>query len=249
MKDIDNLAVWGLAYKTDPSATKSYKGAGGFSGTAIASLYCVQRATEIFGPLGHGWGFEIVDEQLIPGGPLISKEGEHLGCNEQTHSIRIAAWAKHEGRELKSIGIGMTPHITQNKYGITTDHEVQKKSLTDAIKGALKLWGFSADVYMGDHDDPEYVKHVANLMAMDKADDKVAEVIKQDSEYKTWQETTLRLISEAVSVSMIEGLYKAGVLKAKRKGDDDYIKQMVTACSARKADLVAKQQEKQEEVA
>lgn len=237
MNDNVNLDLWGKAYKTDPSATKSYKGAGGFQGTAIASLYPVQRATEVFGPLGDGWGFEIVADEFIQGGPLVSNDGESLGCNEQTHSIKIKLWAKHNGKTLESFGIGLTPHITKNKYGVQTDHEAQKKSLTDAIKGGLKLWGFSADVYMGDHDDPEYVKHLQNLEAMDKADDKVAEEIKQTKEYDDWKVTQIRLIETAVSVNEMRGVFKAAVLKAKRKEDNTFIKEMTLAAEKRKPEI------------
>lgn len=232
-----NLSVWSQAYKTDPSATKSYKGAGGFSGTAIASLYPVQRATEIFGPMGSGWGFEITEDTFIQGGPMINREGVPLNCNEQTHSMKISMWAKHGEKELKSIGIGLTPHITQNKYGVVTDHEAQKKSLTDAIKGALKLWGFSADVFMGDHDDHEYVKSLQNEVAMDKAEDKAEEKLRQDNEYETWKATNLKLLEDAVSGSMLEGLYKTAVLKAKRREDDEYIAKMVATCKTRKEQL------------
>lgn len=242
----DNLAIWGQAYKTDPEYTKQYKGAGGFSGKAISSLYPVQRATEIFGPLGDGWDFEIVKDEFIPGGPIIDKESGNVLCMEQTHSMVVEMWAKYGEKTLKTRGYGLTPHITTNKYGISTDHEAQKKSLTDAIKGALKLWGFSADVYLGQHDDPEYVKHLADTVAIDKADDKAAEELRQRQEYEEWKADNVRLIKEASTVSMLEGLYKAAVRKAKHKQDADFEKELAILGKARKEELTAPKQGEEE---
>lgn len=232
-----NLSIWNLACKTDPAATKNYRGAGGFSGTSISSLYPVQRATEIFGPIGEGWGFEIVSDEFIQGGPMINKEGVSLNCNEQTHSMRIAMWARQNGKTLQSIGIGLTPHITQNKYGVVTDHEAQKKSLTDAIKGALKLWGFSADVYMGMHDDAEYVNYVTNQSAMEKTDQQEAEAIKQKQEYDEWKEKALKQIETATTVYELESLYKPAARKTSLHADKDFSMRLKKATNQRKSEL------------
>ena len=229
--------LWESAYTTDPNYTKGYKGAGGFSGTSIASLYPVQRATELFGAMGDGWGYEIITDEFIQGGPILDKETKALICHEQTHSMRLSLWANYEGKKLSTIGIGLTPHIAPNKYGVNTDHEAQKKTLTDAVKNGLKNWGFSADVYMGLHDDQAYVKAVKDDVAIDKADDKAAEILKQQQEYEVWKETNLSLMEKAVSVNELEALYKAAQIKAKRKDDDDYIKKIVSAAKTRKADI------------
>lgn len=239
---IKNLSLWGKAYKTDPEYTKNYKGAGGFQGTAIASLYPVQRATEIFGPLGDGWDFEIIKDEFIPGGPLIDKETGAVLCMEQTHSVVIEMWANYDGKKLKSRGYGLTPHITSNKYGISTDHEAQKKSLTDAIKGALKLWGFSADVYMGGHDDAAYVEHLRNASALEKADNKADEELKQKQEYDDWKAKNLDMLTTAVNINMLEQLYKSAVRKAKLRHDDEFVAELGLAGKKRKEELTAKEE-------
>ena len=64
-----NTSIWERVQSTDPKFTKNYKGAGGFSGTAINATYLVKKATEQFGPLGSGWGYEIVEERFDAGGP------------------------------------------------------------------------------------------------------------------------------------------------------------------------------------
>ena len=51
-----NMAIWEAVSVTDPSHTKKVNQRGGF--TAISAHYQVMRATEQFGPVGIGWGYE-----------------------------------------------------------------------------------------------------------------------------------------------------------------------------------------------
>ena len=62
-----NMKIWHHAETTPPEMTKSFKRAGGFSGTSINQIYLAQKATEIFGPCGINWGYEIVDEKIVDG--------------------------------------------------------------------------------------------------------------------------------------------------------------------------------------
>jgi len=61
----DNLKLWRAVEKTDPSLTKNFSRGGGFQGTAINPTSLVMRATEMFGPPGIGWGYEIVKEEMM----------------------------------------------------------------------------------------------------------------------------------------------------------------------------------------
>ena len=75
MKNADkNLTIWDQVKKTDPAYTKQYQGGGGFRGTSINSTYQVKKATEIFGPIGIGWGYEILDETITDGHPVAGKD-------------------------------------------------------------------------------------------------------------------------------------------------------------------------------
>ncbi|OOL08835.1 hypothetical protein BXQ27_34365, partial [Klebsiella aerogenes] len=75
---------------------------------------------------------------------------------EQNHSIRIRLWYQNGDEEGSVIAYGATPYMFKTKNGIKCDGEAQKKSLTDALKKALSLLGFSADVWLGLYDTPEY---------------------------------------------------------------------------------------------
>lgn len=48
--------------RTDPRFTKDITGTG-FDGTSVNAEYMIMRATELFGPLGSGWGFDIQEEK------------------------------------------------------------------------------------------------------------------------------------------------------------------------------------------
>src|SRR5690554_7741465 len=75
-RGMSNLSLWEKVQSTDPKYTKQYKGAGGFSGTAINATYIVKRLSETYGPVGSGWGYEILDERVDQGGPILNKDGE-----------------------------------------------------------------------------------------------------------------------------------------------------------------------------
>jgi hypothetical protein len=62
-----NLDLWEAVSKTDPKHTKKFSRAGGFSGTAINATYLIRKATELWGPMGQGWGPEFADEKYVTG--------------------------------------------------------------------------------------------------------------------------------------------------------------------------------------
>lgn len=233
---LKNMSLWHQAYKTDPTYTKNYKGVGGFQGTSITGLYIVQRATEIFGPIGKSWGFEIIKDEFISGGPLIHPELGVVGT-EQSHSILINMWAFYNGNKLEAQHFGATPHVYINKYGIVTEHDVKKKSLTDAIKKALTMFGFSADVYLGLHDNESYVEHLQVDYTEKKREEYDAELLAKQREYEDWKVKAIRQIFNANQMSELEGLFKSAVRKAKYRNDDDFIKNILFAKDKRKAEL------------
>ena len=59
---IKNTTIWDQVCKTDPRHTKKVNQRGGF--TAIDAHYQVQRATEVFGPVGIGWGYHLFN--IVP---------------------------------------------------------------------------------------------------------------------------------------------------------------------------------------
>ncbi|MEY0950300.1 hypothetical protein AB7179_08865 [Providencia manganoxydans] len=242
----DHLNIWKRVQRTDARFTKPLEGVG-FVGTSINSTYMFMRATEIFGPIGEGWGYEVIEEKFIDGKPLVEpvldernkqvatrflRDGDGSLFCEQNHSLKIRFWyiIECETRgEFESYGA--TPYRYQTNYGIKVDGEVIKKSLTDAIKKALSMLGFSSDVFMGMHDNPEYV--ASNKLeyeikaATDNAED-VTRVRKELDDKFTKHTETMR---SAVTQNELRGITSAltreistHIKLAQDRGDKEYAK-------------------------
>ena len=155
----NNLALWQRVEKTDPQYTKPFSRGGGFRGTAVNGTYLARKATEVFGPIGIGWGLEILDEELMQGAPL----GD--GAFELVHKVRVKLWYVLDGQRGEVVQFGQTTFVGRNKNGLYTDEEAPKKSLTDAMSKCLSLLGFSADVHLGRFDDNKYVNDLRQEFA------------------------------------------------------------------------------------
>lgn len=245
LADTDNLSIWKQVQRTDPRFTKPLEGVG-YTGTSINSNYMIMRATEIFGPIGEGWSYEVLEEKFLDGKPLTEPVLENnkqvalrylrnadgaLYC-EQNHSIKIKFWyMTKSGKKAEFESYGATPYRYQTQYGMKVDGEVLKKSLTDAIKKALSMLGFSSDVYMGMHDNPEYL--IKNKMefeikaASENAEDSVRIREELDEKFKRNTET----MRTAVTTNELRGIastlsreISVHISNAKSRGDKEYQK-------------------------
>lgn len=152
-----NLALWDRVAVTDPEFTKSFHGSDGFNGTAVSPIYNVKKATEAFGPIGIGWGYDIVDERFVEGVPLgFDSDGNSWG-NVIIHVIRLRLWYLQGEKKGHVEHFGQTTFVGKGAHGLFTDEDAPKKSLTDALGKCLSMLGFSADVYLGHYDDSKYV--------------------------------------------------------------------------------------------
>lgn len=152
---MSNLEIWQKVETTDPKFTKNFNRSGGFAGTAINPTYLANKATEVFGPIGIGWGINIIDERYAEGAPIILDKV--VVGKEVIHIIRASLWYVWNDKKGEVIQYGQTTFVGKNKYGPFTDEEAPKKSLTDAMSKCLSLLGFSADIHTGHWDDNKYV--------------------------------------------------------------------------------------------
>lgn len=142
----DNLALWNMVEKTDPSHVKPITGKS-YQGTSPRPHYLVRRATETFGPIGIGWGFTIIDERI--------EEGV---SGERIHIARVKVWFEWDGKRGEVEHIGGTQFSGTRSTGKPfTDEDAPKKSVTDALVKALSMIGFAGDIFMGRYDDSKYV--------------------------------------------------------------------------------------------
>jgi hypothetical protein len=142
----NNLKIWNAVERTDPSYTKQFNRGGGFKGTATNATYLAKKATQQFGPLGLGWGWNVIDEKYQPGND-----------KDIIHVVRIKLWYVLDGQRGEIEHFGQTQFVGKNRNGYYTDEEAPKKSLTDAISKCLSGLGFAADIHLGLYDDNRYV--------------------------------------------------------------------------------------------
>ena len=155
-----NLSLWSQLEATDPAFVRSFNGSDGFHGSGITPIYLVKKATACFGPVGIGWGYDIVHEEYVKGAPLGFDGAGNMYGHVLSHTIRLKFWYvnpnnKQERGEVEQFG--GTIFVGQGQHGIYTDEDAPKKSLTDALGKCMSLVGISADVYMGLFDDHKYV--------------------------------------------------------------------------------------------
>ncbi len=150
-----NLIVWNAVGKTDPKFTKP-AGFGGHKFTAIDAYWKIMKATEYFGPVGKGWGWDHGIEMVGPeNNPMMIC---HLTLWYRLPSENDAgSMEKHRfsamGNNALMMGQGDKRRI---------DQDCAKKCLTDAITKALSYLGFCNDVFMGKFDDSRYVEQTAH---------------------------------------------------------------------------------------
>lgn len=139
-----NLELWERFADIDPKYTKPITGKP-YRGTSPNPHYIIRCLTEMFGPVGVGFGWEVKDEGFQP-----------LG-EEVLHWCRIRFW-HGDGPGFESYG--QTKAYMKTKSGFLADEDAPKKSLTDAITKAAAQVGVASNIFLGRWDDNKYVAEV-----------------------------------------------------------------------------------------
>jgi hypothetical protein len=218
----ENLNIWRRVMRTDPQYTKPLD-AGGFSGTSINAEYMFMRATELFGPVGAGWGYEVLEEKLLPGAPMseavyddkgkfsrnvLLRDGDGTLIFEQNHSMKIEFWYRNGETRGTVEAYGATKYLYKSGNGrIIADSEAMKKSLTDAIKKALSLLGFSADIYLGWYDSEEYKAENKTEFEIRNASDKAEDVTRLRQELDDKLARVAKTLEGAITVNEATKVY------------------------------------------
>jgi hypothetical protein len=231
MNDL-NMRIWSLVDKTAPSATKAAK-VGGMNITSLNGLHMIMRATEVFGPVGIGFGWQVLEERFDQGAPIIGgKEGAEVTAITLSHTVRILFWFMQDGKRGEFEQYGCTKALYKSSYGAITDEEAPKKSLTDAIKKSLSMLGFSADVYLGLFDDKDYVDQRKDQEAIETAEDKHAEEEKQQQSRLDYIKSVLDCMQGAVTQNELKKLHDVAVRKLSAKHDDAAVKRITRELAA-----------------
>ncbi len=91
--------IWTKVRNTDPAATKPVE-QGRRKFTSIVPQHTIQKLTEMFGPAGMGWGWDILEDRFDKTVPILTADGDvfqdasgHvLYC--QNHFVKMQLWYK-----------------------------------------------------------------------------------------------------------------------------------------------------------
>lgn len=207
----DNLSIWNKHADIDPKYTKPITGKP-YKGTSPNPHYIIRCMTEMFGPVGVGFGWEVVAEGFQP-----------LG-DEVLHWCRIRFW--HTDPQSPGFSAyGQTKALMKTKSGLMLDEDAPKKSLTDAITKAAGQVGVAANIFLGRWDDSRYVEQVNAEYRTDEAVSK-----KQDTSTPPAAKA-VEYINEAADVADLKHRWEA-IPAAMRKHAD-----VIAAKDARKIQL------------
>ena len=141
----NHLDLWNRFADIDPAFTKPITGKD-YRGTSPNPHYVIKCLTEMFGPVGVGFGWEVEQDEFTPIG------------EEVLHWCRIRFW--HTDRSNGFSAYGQTKALMKTKNGLRLDEDAPKKSLTDAITKAASKIGIAANIFLGRWDDSKYVADV-----------------------------------------------------------------------------------------
>ena len=134
---MDNMAIYEAVRQAPKNALREIQ-AGRLKGkTDINPMWRIKKLTEVFGPCGIGWKYDILKKWLEPG-----------ANGEIAAFVDINLFFKVDGEWSAAIpGTGGSMYVVKENKGLYTDDEAFKKALTDAISVSCKALGFAADVY------------------------------------------------------------------------------------------------------
>ncbi|NWD65765.1 hypothetical protein HYE77_31205 [Pseudomonas sp. IPO3774] len=233
-----NMQIWEKVSTTDTRYTKAAE-VGGQKITSLNGTAMIMKATEVFGPVGIGFGWSVMEERFDEGSEMVSGEGDKrlvLG-RELNHTIKIRFWFELDGKRGEIEQYGCTRYLYKSKFGTTTDGEAPKKSLTDAIKKSLSMLGFSADVFLGMFDDASYVEQLKDDERLEDAADKDAEIVRQKQERIDWLASAVETLGKAVTAYELKTLNVKYIREATRRNEPTFIARITRAFEERKAVL------------
>jgi hypothetical protein len=161
---------------TDTEALKGFTRSGGFSGTDINPTWRMERMTEVFGPVGWGWGYQVVRRWTETFKTV--KKGEipivfttvrcwYVPTGEQPY------WPKNEDGISDRRNPPINALWTGEQDGGTevTDRgtdEVYKQAITDGFGKTCAQVGLGAAIYRGKWDDSKYKEDQERFSQMEK---------------------------------------------------------------------------------
>lgn len=224
----ENLEIWNLVRDTDPRFTKAAK-LGARTWTSISPQYNIQRATELWGPIGKGWGWKVTERGQVKTLPILDAQGKPF-CDSDGHTlfgitvtITLSVWYKdnNTGDSLTGIANSIieTPEQTgacefiyqTNAHKIKQDTDAWKKATTSAVSKCLSGLGFSADVFLGEYDDQMYVKLQETKSKLSQSANTEQKTLELNREKTEWFNKIRRLIATAQHMNEMLAVYEGAI--------------------------------------
>lgn len=143
-----NKALWDSVKVTDPNAVKPITGKQ-YKGNSPKPYWLIERATEVFGPVGIGWGVDVKSERF-----------ERITEHDVLHVAVVSVWFVQDGKRSQTfdqMGGTKAAYMT-SKGSVMVDEDAGKKSVTDGMVKCLSMIGFAGDIFSGQWDDSKYVE-------------------------------------------------------------------------------------------
>lgn len=170
----DNMEIWNKVNLTDPEFAQPFE-RGDFKGTAICAQSQIMKATEMFGPIGVGWGYRNENFRVIE-----FPDRPYLNIMQYTAEF----WYKKTSMSKEAIfpmssDIQLYVVVEGRMWAV---YDPTKKVVTDALTKAFSKLGFNADVFLNRFEDNKYVKDENNKLV------DIREVIQEATKLKEMPE-------------------------------------------------------------
>ncbi len=201
----NNMKIWDAVESTPQEFTKDAR-KGMHSFKSISPGYLMKKATEQFGPYGKGFGLKDSKfnwEMFEATGMVIHEavfffmiEGE-----ESTFQISNSMYVKYTSKKGQGIIV----------------EEFAKKIETNTLSKAFSRLGIGGDVFMGMHDDQEYLNESYIENEYRKIEEGPGKVTELTEEFKEWITKQCDLIDKAHSIPLAKGCYTIAMNESIRK--------------------------------
>ena len=147
------MEAWNKLSKPPLTALKQIRGGRLKGMTDVNPMWRYRALTEVFGPCGVGWKFEI------------EKQWTEQAGNEVLVFSNILLYIKHDEKWSDPIpGNGGSKMVAQEKSGPHNSDECFKMSITDALSTAMKMIGVASEIYEGNFDGTKYKEPVIEMI-------------------------------------------------------------------------------------
>lgn len=142
-----NLSLWNRA---SSHAAATERATTEIDGIEAAMQDMARLATAEFGPIGIGWGYEIEEEPVREGAPILVS-GQPVG-HEMLHVVRLAFWyvtAEHPDRRVEFNARGHAMFVAATPEGPLTDPCAPARAELQALSACLRRLGFQSGLSAG----------------------------------------------------------------------------------------------------